>query len=108
MATSTTASRCSKKASLISPVSALSATSGPAERVAFSVNRTAMVLPSGDHFGESRKPLTLVSFGGVGEKCEALAVRRPGWIAFGVIRSGSARGDTLRRRVALEIFHVDR
>src|SRR5438445_13199740 len=54
------ARRCSKKASLISPVSGVSATSGPAARVAFSVKRTAMVLPSGENFGEARKPFTLV------------------------------------------------
>src|SRR5437762_4490044 len=54
------ARRCSKKASLISPVSGVSATSGPAARVAFSVKRTAMVLPSGENFGEARKPFTFV------------------------------------------------
>ena len=41
---------------------AVSATSGPAARAAFSVNRTAMVLPSGDQPGVERKPFTCVSF----------------------------------------------
>src|SRR5580765_7114014 len=54
------ARRCSKKASLISPVSGVSATSGPAARVAFSVKRMAMVFPSEENLGEARKPLTLV------------------------------------------------
>src|SRR5215472_1301863 len=55
------ASRCSVTASLITPVCALSATSGPAARVAFSVKSTAIVLPSGDQEALERKPLTLVS-----------------------------------------------
>src|SRR5216684_4238707 len=50
-ARSTSARRCSKKASLISPVSGVSATSGPEARVAFSVKRRVMVLPSGDQPG---------------------------------------------------------
>src|SRR5579884_743036 len=56
------ARRCSKKASLMTPVSCEEATRGPAARGAFSMKRTAMDLPSGDHLGEARKTFTLVSF----------------------------------------------
>ena len=86
-----------------------------------------MVLPSGDQLGASTKPfdvselfrgaagawrgdveLELVFFSGVGEKCEALAVGRPGHAAFSVIRIGGAGGDALRGGVGIgEIFHVD-
>src|SRR5712664_555887 len=59
---STTASRCSKNTSLISPVSGVSATSGPAARVAFSVKRNAMDVPSGDHPGDERNPFNCVNF----------------------------------------------
>src|ERR1700675_1978095 len=62
LATSTTASRCSKNESFISPVWGVSATSGPDARVAFSVNKTATVFPSGDQLGVARKPFTLVNF----------------------------------------------
>src|ERR1700719_256276 len=61
VATSTTASRCSKNESFISPVSGVSATSGPDARVAFSVNSTAMVFPSGDQLGAANNPFTLVN-----------------------------------------------
>src|ERR1700675_5025627 len=61
LATSTTASRCSKNASFISPVCGDSATSGPDARVAFSVNSTATVFPSGDQLGAAKNPFTLVS-----------------------------------------------
>src|SRR5579859_6617620 len=61
---STRARRCSVTASLITPVCAFSATSGPAARSAFSVKRNAIVLPSGDQPGEARNPFTLVSLRG--------------------------------------------
>src|ERR1700720_2804872 len=61
LATSTTASRCSKNASFISPVWGVSATNGPDARVAFSVNKTPIVFPSGDQLGAAKNPFTLVS-----------------------------------------------
>src|SRR5207247_10727888 len=68
------------KASFISPVSGVSATSGPAARVAFSVESRAMVLPSGDQRGVARRPLALVSF--LAGPPEALTTYNWSWPGF--------------------------
>ena len=61
VAASTNVNRCSRNSSDTTPSSGVSATSGPAARVAFSVKSTAIVLPSGDHPGPARNPFRWVS-----------------------------------------------
>ena len=52
--TSTIATRCSSMCSSIGPTARDMATSGPAARFAFSMNRKAIDFPSGDHCGSAR------------------------------------------------------
>ena len=100
----TKARRCSVTASLITPVCAFSATSGPAARSAFSVNKKSDGFAVGRparrgeksfHAGELARrtargagdiELLLPGFAGIGEKGDLFAVRRPCHSRFQIVR----------------------
>ena len=58
---STKVSLCSRNSSETTPSSGVSATNGPAARVAFSVKSSATVFPSGDQPGLAKKPFRCVN-----------------------------------------------